>query len=874
VAVDATSKRVSFAAGEAGTFLRFREDLQRWQVAVARLENMVVLLEGGLTRAPGTRFVKEQIATGELGLYVPFRFSGSDSYMLDFNGQKMTILKDGGFLPFELAVPYLAADLANLRWQQDRNLIYLACRGYEPQILTRLGHTSWTLTPYRPAGGPVGAQNLDPATLIRASGLTGTVTLTGSGPGISFTAAAYLGGVVRLDENDLSKVPLWQANETIAMPDALRAPAGELGNFTNLHSAFDGTTTTAANRTGIEGWLGIDFGGSPITLSRVRVFGTGAGYSVPIGPMMIELRVSNSPPSTGLEGKVVGSISFASAQNETGGRDIWSGDVAAAYRYVWVRVLSTAGASSVAVSELTFYELAGVGNIQRRWNGNVYQALTPGNSGATPPTHTEGDWNAGPNSVIWRFLHPGYGFVRITAVNSASVMTGEALSRLPDSVASDGTYRWYPPGWSAGAGWPEQIAMHQGRLVWGRQDVMWLTRPSDPNSLEILPFPGGTPNPDSAIEIRLRSLGGSLPWLEWAISSGVLLLGLRDDERILRATNQFEALTIDKAIVLPAAGEGSTPHVPARVDDGVIFIGRSRKRLHYGKFDHLPEALDTEELTIGNRQILDREAYQVAFARDPNRLLWVRCADGMLASVAFMPKQQLVGWGRRYSTNGVCEQVAAIATSDEGVSECYVIYRRTINGAPRRYCERMEEFFEPRDRAAPTAEGAWFVDSAIPYSGPATTTFTGLSHLANQTARVFADGARQADVVVSGAGTATIQFAASEVVIGLPLRGYVKLLPIELELSSGTTKGKTKGVHHLVLDLVESAGGRVRVNGGKWENLLPTGAADYGQPIKLFTGTVRVPVECEAGMTIEVEIECDHALPFTLAGVTTELKVG
>jgi hypothetical protein len=49
-------------------------------------------------------------------------------------------------IPYEIATPYLEADLFEISYAQSADTLYLAHRSYSPRKLKRSGHTSWTLT--------------------------------------------------------------------------------------------------------------------------------------------------------------------------------------------------------------------------------------------------------------------------------------------------------------------------------------------------------------------------------------------------------------------------------------------------------------------------------------------------------------------------------------------------------------------------------------------------------------------------------------------------------------------------------------------------------------------------------------------------------
>lgn len=727
--VQVATKQVSFAAGEISPTLHARDDLARYQIGLKACENFVVLLEGGITRAPGTRFVLPLKNENEAGALVPFRVSGAvgDSYMLVFNGGAMRVLYRGGVVPsfenpFELAVPWAAVDLENLRYGSDGNDIYLFCRGYAPRKVTRVDHADWTIGYYHPVGGPVSIQNVDQAKTIRANAVSGTTELTASAP---LFGAGDVGAVWRLDEPDLTAVPLWIGNENV----------------------------------------------------------------------------------------------------NTGDR--------------------------------------------RRNGGRVYESLSANgtSSGPNPPVHDEGDASSGSGKVVWRYLHAGHGYVRITAVVSPLTATGTVELRLPDSVVSGPTYRWWSPAWSDLKGWPDIVRLNDGRLLAIRDAEFWLSTANDVNSME------ETALDDSAISSRLTSPDGAAIDIMWAVLTGVLVIGTRDGEWIVRAPNVSDALTVAGMRVLPDENQGSSPHIPAIVEGGAIFIGRSRRRLHYCKFDRLTEKLDIEEITVSARHILRGGAVKLAFQADPHKLLWIVCDDGALVSVTFMPKQQVLGFARHPRVNAKFEAVAAIPSSDAAVSETYFIVRRTIDGVTRRYVEQLTDFFEPADPTAPTAAGAWFVDCGLARTfETAVTTISGLDHLEGQEVAVFADGGEQSRKIVAG-GAITLDHESASVLVGLPLTARARMLPQNVNLPQGSSKGRAKRANHLIVDVTESAGAEISCNGGPPELLQETGALDYGAPVPLQSGSLRCVLEAAYADEVEIEIVCDNALPLTLLGATPDLDL-
>lgn len=901
--VKALIERTSFAAGEVSPALYARRELAAHAIGVARCENLVTLIEGVLTRRSGTRFVLPYKTETEAAVAIRFRFTPEDGYLLVLNGGKMRVLKNGGFLEsvpgtiYELTIPWLAADLANIRYQQIGSAVYITCTGFQTRILTRgASHIDWTLSLYRPQGGPVGVQNLDTGKTITASAVTGNgITLTGVGTDF---AAGDIEGVFRLDEPDLTKVPQWTPSETLqAAQTMIAASTGtNIGNMTGnggLAAAFDSVTNqlsgNCANSPGAFGSVGKDYGGSPQRVSRVRIFGSSnvGFYNSTNHALELRLYGSQVAPNASFDNGVeLGRITFTDTDNESAGRDIFSNDAQTAWTYVWVLIKIALAPSGILCGELQVFQWTSLtpANL-RRHNGRVYAALNDGDTGTNPPTHDEGDARSGNFNINWRFLHNTYGLVRITAVASATSATADVISRLPESVVDGPTYRFWPPAWSARVGWPDRIVAHDGRLIFFRKDEGWITRPSDLNSVEVLNIVGDAADPDSAIALRVRPHKSELPWVEWMVSAGVVILGLRDSERILRAPQLFDPLTIDKLRAVPGSQEGSAAHEPADVDDGVIFIGRSRKRLHFADFDNLTAKMTAVEITKSARHILAGKASSMAWQRDPNRILWIACQDGSLRALTFMPEDKVVAFHRHPMVNGFVEWVATVPSADEASDEIYFGVRRTIDGVTRRYVERLQEFFDIH-ADAPVAGDAWYVDCGLSLQNP-TAALSGATQAnpvvltANAHPFVNGDQVKIAGVIGMTALNGLVAAVANKTANTFELAG-VDGSGFTAYVSGGTASkvvSTIAGLDHLKAqtvrvfadgaqqsDKVVSAGGTIALDA-------PANKVLVGLPLQYFMRSLPFDLETPAGSTKGQDKGAQHVVIETVASAGGTLAI-
>tara|TARA_R100000030_G_scaffold20502_3_gene14794 strand:- start:11939 stop:13948 length:2010 start_codon:yes stop_codon:yes gene_type:complete len=85
----------TFTAGEISPRLEGRVTIEKYREGLADLTNMVVQPHGGVTRRPGTQFLGEVKASGNVTRLIPFEFKTSDTYALEFGNQYMRIYRNG-----------------------------------------------------------------------------------------------------------------------------------------------------------------------------------------------------------------------------------------------------------------------------------------------------------------------------------------------------------------------------------------------------------------------------------------------------------------------------------------------------------------------------------------------------------------------------------------------------------------------------------------------------------------------------------------------------------------------------------------------------------------------------------------------------------
>ncbi len=471
---------------------------------------------------------------------------------------------------------------------------------------------------------------------------------------------------------------------------------------------------------------------------------------------------------------------------------------------------------------------------RRRSGGRNYEAVNTATTGTVTPTHTEGAVYDGDTGVQWTFLEAGYGWCEITAYTSGTQVTATVLSRLPAGCVGGGnaSTKWALGAWSATEGWPDSITFYLDRLVFARDQWVWMSVAGDYENMQARD--AGRQLTDSAIALPIPSRrGNTIFWLE-TLESG-LVVGTGADEWLVSPASRNEPLGPLNVSALPLGAIGSRNVPPVRLFDSIIFAQRSGRRLRGIRYIQ-GEGAGYADLNAYADHITSGFV-SLAYVAEPHSLIFGVGTDGDLAALAYYPEQNVLGWARMPMTGAVVECVQSVPAPDGRSDDLWLIVRRTINGATVRYVEVL------RQPLADDAEqeDAFYVDSGVTYDGAPTTTITGLTHLEGQTVAVLTDGATHPTRTVS-AGSITLQRQASVAHVGLPYTATIAGMDLEAGAGNGTAQGKVKRIYRIAVRLLRTLGGRAGTAEDKLDTLqFRNASVPMGSAPPLFTGDKTFP---------------------------------
>jgi hypothetical protein len=736
----------SFIGGEASPLIAGRVDADRYKTLLSTCLNYIPIVQGPLVRRPGTRYVTEVKDSAKAVRLVAFEFSVTQAYIIEFGDQYVRFYRNNGQIlsapsvPYEVATPYLEADLFQLEFTQSADVLYITHPSYAPRKLTRTDHTAWTLTAITFLDGPYGATNNTIVTLT-PSAFTGTgITIT-TGPISTITGAADNGsGAIRI--TDVAH-----------------------GLVTGIRLRIAGVTgTTEAN------------GNWTITVITANTYD--------------------------LDGSV------------------------------FVNAYAAGGTGHPIV-----FAAGDVGRLVRMQQGSVW------------------------------------GYARITAFTHEGLVTADVISTLTSTAAK---LVWRLGIWSDTTGWPSCSTFYEDRLFFGTgqrldgsasgdYELFW---PTDT---------AGTVTASNAVSFTLNS--NTVNIIRWIhTDERALIVGTVGEEWVVRPSTLNEALSPTNISAKPSTHYGSANVAPVQAGKATLFLQRAGRKMRELRYVYEVDGFQASDLTILSEHITVSGIKELAFQQEPQPLLWAVRNDGVLALLTYDRETDNLraGWHRHIiggfsdaakTQAAVVESVAVIPSADSAFNEVWLVVRRYIDGAAKRYVEYFAPYFSDTD----VLDDAYFVDCGLTYSGAPATVIAGLDHLEGETLAVLADGAPQPDVVVSG-GSVTLPTAASTVQLGFGYNSDAQQMRLEAGAQDGTALGKTRRPHRCGFLVHRSLGLKIGTSFDALDEVTFRKAGDaMDTPPALFTGVVSGTIEADYDTEAQICWRQSQPLPSTILDVMPQL---
>lgn len=306
-----------------------------------------------------------------------------------------------------------------------------------------------------------------------------------------------------------------------------------------------------------------------------------------------------------------------------------------------------------------------------------------------------------------------------------------------------------------------------------------------------------------------------------------------------------------------------TTVTPCVIGNNVIYIQGRGSIVRDLRFDQGVEGLAGRDLTLFANHLFDGYTIDaLAYQQTPDSIVWLVRSDGTLLGLTYLHEQDIWAWHRHDTDGGLFEDVCVVP--EPGEDATYVFVRRTLGANVVRYIEKLH----PRTVLDAETEGV-FLDSALTYSGAATSSVSGLDHLSAKTVGICGDGVYLGTAVVSS-GAVTLPSAASYIVIGLPIEADAETL--DLDVSGSQIRTAKKRVQSVTLLLDNSS--RAFQAGPDSTRLRRYAPPSHQSATKQFNGQAELPVTALHDLPGRVFIRHDRPLPMTILGIVPHVDVG
>ncbi len=530
--------------------------------------------------------------------------------------------------------------------------------------------------------------------------------------------------------------------------------------------------------------------------------------------------------------------------------------------------------------------------VRRRSDGKTYLIGTLG-AGTTPtggttlkfiqtgsvrPVHTNGkawdgdqtgtilsggDWYS--TGVEWEFEDPGYGVLRIDSITNGTTATATVLSRLPAQLTTVPTWRWEMGAINATDGYPEVVTFFRERLVFAKGTKLWASVAGDFENFEDQEF--GEVLSDSAITIDV--LDEQANPIVWVAPSAGLLIGTEGGELVAREVTANDPFGPDNVKVDPQSRYGARKVQPVRIGGSTMFVQQGGRKVREIAYAFENDNFVASDMTALSEHITRSGVAQMAFALEPDSVIWCARNDGVLLGCTYNKEQDVLAW-HPHSVDGVVESIAVIPATALSRQVLWMAVRRTVNGGTVRYLEALTPGFEDTS----LREDAFFVDSGKTIKNPSpSTAATGFAHLEGRTVAVLADGAVHPNRVVTGGGF-TLDRAVTTVHAGIPMTSRLQTMRLEAGAADGTAQGKRKKVSGVTLRVHLSLGGKLGPDPQHLDEVVTrTGSMPMDAP-PTYTSGDYARKTWQGGWEREgrVCVQQDQPLPLTVVAIMADVN--
>jgi hypothetical protein len=465
----------------------------------------------------------------------------------------------------------------------------------------------------------------------------------------------------------------------------------------------------------------------------------------------------------------------------------------------------------------------------------------------------------------------GYG--EITAFTSSTAVTWTIIK---DTGSGSNSTDWALGAFSDTTGYPSCVTFYEQRLVFAgttnQPQTLFFSRSGDYENMD--ENRGGTVASDDAMIYTIAS--NQVNVIQSLKATRTLIILTSGGEFTLNSDSTGTAVSPTNINIKKQSNYGASNIDALSVGNATLFVQRAKRKLRELAYNFDTDGYVAPDMTILAEDVTLSGLDELTYQQEPHSIIWGIRGDGVLVGLTYQRSEQVVAWHQHKlggsfgaTAHGIVESVISISgnsynRTDE--DQIWVIVKRTINGTTRRYVE----YFTPFQFDSSLTQFQ-FVDSALAYSGSATSTLTGLDHLEAQSIRVIANGATHPDKTVSS-GSITLDRTTTAAKVGLAYTSTLQTMRLDVGSQDGTSQGKTKRIFDVTLRFYETVGAKVGPDLNNLEEIpFRSSAASMDVAVPLFTGDKKIEFRGNFETDGYLFVVQDQALPMTLLSLYPRL---
>lgn len=527
---------------------------------------------------------------------------------------------------------------------------------------------------------------------------------------------------------------------------------------------------------------------------------------------------------------------------------------------------------------------------------------------------------------VYKLSGGQYGFIGQTTTTTL----------VDDNIAAD-TSRTPPQGQNPFASdYPGAVGYFEQRRLFGGTILLplnlWMTKTGAERNLDYsIPL-----RDDDAISVRMAAREASI--VRHIVPVGELLV-LTDSAEWVVSSTDGGAITPYSISLRPQSYIGASLVQPVVVGTSAVYAAARGGHVRAAGYDLDVNSYVSIDMSIRAAHLFDyKTIVDMAYSKAPVPVVWNVSSDGSILGMTFVPEQQVYAW-HRHTTDGAFESICVVGEGNDDV--LYAAVRRRIrgdvpdasltssgttatftasephllqtgqsvtvagaaeaayNGAfvitvtgastftytlpesaaspatgtitctgnrSRRYVERMASRFFIN------AQEYFGVDSGLTYSGVSTSVITGLGHLEGKAVVIHSNGGVQGVKQVFG-GSITLDEPTTYANIGLPVVSFLETLPVAAEIEA-YAQSTIKNISRVTLRVANSGTFRAGPDLTRMTEAKIRTTEPYGSPPALKTGEVEVAVTGSWQDDGSVFIRRSNPVPLTITSMTIELAFG